>query len=180
MVEERDNRGKMVKRYPMAAKMGKSVFECKHVFEGTQISKTVEKAYKLVASLQGARDLCEEYIATHVWPLCKGWNACCSHVKRIGNKSYKFPDFDSARPRWYKSDMEFVEALEAKACEILGTFIKKKRDLLVIEILGENYKCSNRIFETRKIAYGERPPPTSRGAKPNIKNVTCKKRASTV
>jgi hypothetical protein len=27
MVEERDNHGKMVKRYPMAAKMGKSVFE---------------------------------------------------------------------------------------------------------------------------------------------------------
>jgi hypothetical protein len=90
-------------------------------------------------------------------------------VKRIGNKSYKFLDFDSARPRWYKSDMEFVEALEAKACEILGTFIKKKRDLLIIEILGMNYKRSNRIFKTRKIAYGERPSPTSHGAKPDIK-----------
>jgi hypothetical protein len=32
MVEERDNRGKMVKRYPMVVKMGKSVFECKPVF----------------------------------------------------------------------------------------------------------------------------------------------------
>jgi hypothetical protein len=69
-----------VKRYPMAGKMGKSAFECKPVIEGTQNTKTIEKGYKLVASLQGTRDLCDEYIAARIWPLRNGWNACCFHA----------------------------------------------------------------------------------------------------
>jgi len=51
LVEEKNLSGEMVKRYPLAEKMGKSAFECKPTFEDTRVSKTVEKAYKLGASL---------------------------------------------------------------------------------------------------------------------------------
>ena len=72
MVEERDASKKIVKRYPLAAKMGRNAFDCKPDFPSTRNSKVCEKAYKLVASLQCARDLCEEYLAARVWPLKKG------------------------------------------------------------------------------------------------------------
>ena len=63
MVEEKDQNGKMVRRYPLEAKMGKNAFECKPSFDDTMVSKNVEKAYRLVASFQEGHDLVQEYIA---------------------------------------------------------------------------------------------------------------------
>jgi hypothetical protein len=48
-------------------------------------------------------------------------------VKRIDTKRYKFPDFDFVRPCRFKFDAKFVEAVEAKACEIVRKFITKER-----------------------------------------------------
>lgn len=76
LVEEKDRRGKLIKRYPLAAKMSKNSFDCKPSFENSKLSKTCEKAYTLTASIQGARDLCEEYIAARIWPLAS---------KRVGS-----------------------------------------------------------------------------------------------
>jgi len=47
-------------------------------------------------------------------------------VKRIDTKRYRFPEFHFVRPCWFKFDAEFVEAVEAKACEIVGKFITKE------------------------------------------------------
>ena len=47
-------------------------------------------------------------------------------MKRIDTKRYRFPDFDLVRPCRFKFDAEFVEAVEAKACEIVGKFITKE------------------------------------------------------
>ena len=58
MVEEKDESRKIVKRYPLAAKMGRNVFYCNLEFPSTKNSKICEKAYKLTANLQSARDLC--------------------------------------------------------------------------------------------------------------------------
>lgn len=60
-----------------------------------------------------------------------------------------FMRIDSARPRRYNSHLEFVEAVEAKACEILGKFSKERN--LLIEIFGVDYKRLNRVFEVTKI-----------------------------
>ena len=66
MVEERDESRKIVKHYPLVMKMGKNAFDCKPEFLSTKNSKIYKKAYKLIANLQSARDLCEEYIAARV------------------------------------------------------------------------------------------------------------------
>ena len=63
MVEERDASNKIVKRYPLAARMGRNAFDCKPGFPSTNNNKICEKAYKLVYGMQSARDLCEEYLA---------------------------------------------------------------------------------------------------------------------
>jgi len=62
LVEEKDDFGKVVKRYPLAAKMSKNIFECKPDFPSSKNSRTCEKVYKLVASMQSACDFCEEDI----------------------------------------------------------------------------------------------------------------------
>jgi len=72
LVEEKDDSRKIVKKYSLAAKMTKNIFDCKPEFASSKNSRTCEKAYKLTANLQSARDLCEEYIAARVWPLKKG------------------------------------------------------------------------------------------------------------
>ena len=51
MVEEKDESRKIVKRYPLAAKMGRNVFDCNLEFPSTKNSKICEKAYKLTANL---------------------------------------------------------------------------------------------------------------------------------
>jgi len=69
LVEERDDTRKVVKRYPLAAKTSRNIFYCKPDFPSSKKSRTCEKVYKLAASMQSARDFCEEYIAVRIWPL---------------------------------------------------------------------------------------------------------------
>ena len=47
-------------------------------------------------------------------------------MKRIDTKRYRFLDFDFVRPCRFKFDAEFAEAVEAKACEVVGKFITKE------------------------------------------------------
>jgi hypothetical protein len=70
-----------------------------------------------------------------------------------------------------------VSAVETKAVEILGKFLKKEKDLMD-KIFGKDYKRLNRIFDIAQIKYGERPLPAyTRTLKPSIENITKKKRA---
>ena len=90
-------------------------------------------------------------------------------------KDYIYPDKEAFRSKKYTRDKDFVSAVEVKAVEILGKFLKEKD--LMDKILGKDYKCLNRVFEIAQITYNERPPPAySRTAKPSIENVTKKKR----
>jgi hypothetical protein len=71
---------------------------------------------------------------------------------------------------------DFVSAVEIKAVEILGKFLKKDKDLMD-KIMGSDYKRLNRIFDIAQIEYGERSAPAyTRSVKPSIDNVTRKKR----
>ena len=91
-------------------------------------------------------------------------------------KNYLFPDNEAFCPKKYSKDEDFVSAVEVKAVEILGKFLKEK--YLMDKILGKDYMHLNRIFEIAQIKYDERPPPAyTRAAKPGIENVTKKKRA---
>jgi hypothetical protein len=178
MVEERDELRKIVKRYPLATKIGKNVFDRKPEFLDTKNLKICEKAYKLTVGLQSSRDLCEEYIAAQVWPLKKGWSFVCFHKKVVRGKDYLYPDKEAFRLKKYTKDEDFVSAVEVKVVEILGKFLKKEKDLMD-KILGKDYKRVNRVFDIVQIKYDERPPPAyTRAAKPSIENVTKKKRAS--
>ena len=134
----------------------------------------MKKAYKLSASLQSARDFCEEYLVARVWPLKKGWSFVCFHKKVVRGKNYLYLDKEVARQKKYTNDEDFVSTVKLKAIAILGKFLKKEKDLMD-RILGKDYKRLNRVFEVAQIQYGERPPPTyTRTAKPPIENVTKK------
>ena len=104
----------------MAVNMGKSAFECRPILGSSKNSKICEKVYKLTASLQGARDLCEEYLAVHISPLKKGWDFVHLHKKIVCGKEYIFPDKEVVRPVKFDSDQHFVVVLEKKAVAILG------------------------------------------------------------
>jgi hypothetical protein len=70
-----------------------------------------------------------------------------------------------------------VSAVEAKAIEILGKFLKKEKDLMD-KILGKDYRRLNKVFDIAQIKYGEKPLPAyTCTTKPIIENVTKKKRA---
>jgi hypothetical protein len=86
LVEERDDYRRIVKRYPLAAKMSKNAFVCKPKFPSSKSSRTCEKVYKIAASMQSARDLYEEYLAARIWPLKKGWSFIRFHENGEGEK----------------------------------------------------------------------------------------------
>ena len=65
-------------------------------------------------------------------------------------KDYVYPDKEVFRPKKYTRDEDFVSAIEVKAIEILGKFLKKEKDLMD-KILGNDYKRLNRIFEIAQI-----------------------------
>jgi hypothetical protein len=94
----------------------------------------------------------------------------------VRGKTYIFSDNKVFRPKKYTKDKEFISAVEIKAVEILGKFLKKEKDLMD-KILGSNYKRLNRIFDIAQIEYGERSAPAyAKSAKPSVDNVTRKKR----
>jgi hypothetical protein len=94
----------------------------------------------------------------------------------VRGKTCIFPDNEVFYPKKYTEDKEFVSAVEIKAVEILGKFLKKEKDLMD-KILSSDYKRLNRVFDIAQIEYGERPAPAyARSVKPSIDNVTRKKR----
>ena len=96
-------------------------------------------------------------------------------MKVVRGEDYIYPDKQAFCPKKYTRDEDFVSAIEVKAVEILGKFLKEKD--LMHKILGKDYKRLNRIFEIAQIKYDERPPPAyTRATKPLIENIT-KKRA---
>jgi len=64
----------------------------------------------------------------------------------VKGKNYLFPDNEAFRPKKYSKDEDFVSAVEVKAVEILGKFLKKEKDLMD-KILGKDYKRLNRDFD---------------------------------
>ena len=130
----------------------------------------------MTANLQSACDLCEEYITARVWPLKKSWSFVRFHKKVVRGKDYIYSNKEAFRQKKYTRDEDCVSAVEVKAVEILGKFLKEKD--LMDKILGKDYKHLNRIFEIAQIKYDERPPPAyTRAMKPGIEHVTKKKRA---
>jgi hypothetical protein len=127
LVKEKNQANKVVRRYPLAAMMHKNSFDCKPEFQSSRSSKSCEKFYKVAASMQSARDLCEEYIAARIWPLKKDWSFVRFHEKVVRGKTYIFSDNEVLRPKKYTEDKEFVSAVEIKAVEILEKFLKKER-----------------------------------------------------
>jgi hypothetical protein len=89
----------------------------------------------------------------------------------VRGKSYIFLDNESFRLKKYSEDAQFVSAVETKAVEILGKFLKKEKDLMG-KILGKDYKWLNKFFDIAQIKYGERSLPAyTRTLKPSIENV---------
>ena len=122
MVEEKDESRKIMKRYPLAVKMGRNVFYCKPEFPSTKNSKICEKAHKLAVNLQSARDVCEEYIAARVWPLKKGWSFVCFHKKVVRGKDYIYPDKEAFRPKKYTRDEDFFLQLKLRQLRFWANF----------------------------------------------------------
>lgn len=77
--------------------------------------------------MQGARDLCVEYLAARVWPLKKGQSFVCFHKKTIRGKDYLYPDSEVVRPKNFLTDEEFVSAVEVKAVAFLEFFQEGQR-----------------------------------------------------
>jgi len=95
----------------------------------------------------------------------------------VRGKDYLYPHKEAFLPKKYTKDEDFVSAIEVKAVEILGKFLKKEKDLMD-KILGKDYKRLNRVFEIAQIKYGERPPPAyTRAVKPSVEAIIKKKRA---
>jgi hypothetical protein len=66
LVEEKNQANRVVRKYPLAVRMHKNNFDYKPEFQSSRSSKSCEKFYKLAASMQSDRDLCEEYIVAQI------------------------------------------------------------------------------------------------------------------
>ena len=135
LVEERDGSKKLLKRYPLASKMGENAFECKPTLGSSKNSKIYERAYKMNTSLQGARDLYEEYLAARVRPHKKGWDFVHFHKKTVRGI---FPNKEDVRPVKFDFNEEFVAAVEKKEVAVPRKFLKKETDLLD-KLKGKDY-----------------------------------------
>ena len=70
-------------------------------------------------------------------------------LRFVRGKDYIYPDKEAFHLKKYTRDEDFVSAVEVKAVEILGKFLKEKH--LLGKILGKDYKRLNRIFEIAQI-----------------------------
>jgi hypothetical protein len=117
-------------------------------------AEACQKAFSIVCSFIGTRDLIQEHIAFRVWPLVENWEM---PKETITNSSegdlvwlkytFRFGDkFDEPNDDWLK-------CIEATSDELLGAYSKAEDNALSATFGGRGKKRLNRVFDAIGFVY---------------------------
>jgi hypothetical protein len=119
-----------------------------------EATEECRKAFGIICSFIGTRDLVQEHIAFRVWPLVEKWEM----PKETINKSnegelvrlkYTF----RYEGKFVESDDDWLKCIEATSDELLGPYSKAEDNVLSAAFGGRKKKRLNRVFDAIGFMY---------------------------
>jgi hypothetical protein len=133
--------------------------------EMNEAAEECQRAFGVVCSFIGTRDLVQEHIAFRVWPLVKKWEMPKETIKEtdeggLVKLKYTFQYGD----KFVELDDDWLKSIEAISDELLGVYSKAEDTTLSAAFGGRKKKRLNRVFDAIGFVYPDYRYPT-RGQK---------------
>jgi hypothetical protein len=122
-----------------------------------EIDEAVEecrKAFGIVCSFIGTRDLVQEHVAYRIWPLVANWDMPKETISNpleggLIRLKYTFRFVD----QFVEPDDDWLESVEATSDELLGAYSKTEDNALSAAFGGWKKKRLNRVFDAIGFVY---------------------------
>jgi hypothetical protein len=113
-----------------------------------------QKAFSIVCTFIGTRDLIQEHISFRVWPLVESWDmpketTVESNDSGLVRLKYTF----RFREKFDEPDDDWLKCIEATSDELLGTYSKAEDNALSAAFGGRGKKRLNRVFDAIGFVY---------------------------
>jgi hypothetical protein len=133
--------------------------------EMDEAAEECQRAFGVVCSFIGTRDLIQEHIAFRVWPLAERWEMPKETVREpdeggLVRLKYTFKYGD----KFVEPDDDWLKSIEAISDELLGSYSKAKDTALSVAFGGRKKKRLKRVFDAIGFVYPDYRYPT-RGQK---------------
>jgi hypothetical protein len=120
-----------------------------------------QRAFGVVCSFIGTRDLMQEHIAFRVWPLADKWEMPKETVREpdeggLVRLKYTFKYGD----KFVEPDDDWLKSIEAISDELLGSYSKAEDTALSAAFGGRKKKGLNRVFDAVGFVYPDYRYPT--------------------
>jgi hypothetical protein len=130
-----------------------------------EAAEECQRAFGVVCSLIGTRDLIQEHIAFRVWPLAEKWEMPKETVNEPNEGglvrlkfTFKYGD------KFVELDDDWLKSIEVISDELLGPYSKAEDTALSVAFGGRKKKRLNRVFDAIGFVYPDYRYPT-RGQK---------------
>ena len=130
-----------------------------------EAAEECQRAFGVVCSFIGSRDLVQEHIAFRVWPLAEKWEMPKETIKEpdeggLVRLKYTFKYAD----KFVEPDDDWLKSIENLSDELLGTYSKAEDNAMSAAFGGRKKKRLNRVFDAIGFVYPDYRYPT-RGQK---------------
>jgi hypothetical protein len=119
-----------------------------------EAAEECRKAFGIVCSFIGTRDLVQEHVAYRIWPLVANWEMPKETISNpleggLVRLKYTFRFVD----QFVEPDDDWLESVEATSDELLGAYSKTEDNALSAAFGGRKKKRLNRVFDVIGFVY---------------------------
>jgi hypothetical protein len=122
--------------------------------EMDEAAEECQRAFGVVCSFIGTRDLTQEHIAFRVWPLADNWEMPKETVKETNEGglvrlkyTFKYGD------KFVEPDDDWLKSIETVSDELLGAYSKAEDTAMSAAFGGRRKKRLNRVFDATGFVY---------------------------
>jgi hypothetical protein len=122
--------------------------------EMNEAAEECQRAFGIICSFIGTRDLVQEHIAFRVWPLAEKWEMPQETIKEADEGglirlkyTFKFGD------KFVEPDDDWLKSIENLSDELLGAYSKAEDTALSAAFGGRKKKRLNRVFDAIGFVY---------------------------
>jgi hypothetical protein len=140
--------------------------------EMNEAAEECKRAFGVVCSFIGTRDLVQEHIAFRVWPLVEKWEMLKETIKEtdecgLVRLKYTFKYGD----KFVEPDDDWLKSIEAISDELLGVYSKAEDTALSAAFGDRKKKRLNRVFDAIGFVYPDYCYPTRGQKRKNTSSV---------
>jgi hypothetical protein len=119
-----------------------------------EAAEECRKAFGIVCSFIGTRDLVQEHVAYRIWPLVANWEMPKETISNpleggLVRLKYTFRFVD----QFVEPDDDWLESVKATSDELLGGYSKTEDNALSVAFGGRKKKRLNRVFDAIGFVY---------------------------